>query len=234
MPELSHPTWGDADLVLISALEHWSYCPRQCALIHIEQVWDENLYTLRGHRAHEKVDLPDAELTEGVHVERALPLWSARLGLVGKADIVEYHGDIPYPVEYKHGPRRRREHDDLQLCAQALCLEEMSGQPVPCGAIYHHSSRRRREVVLDAILRARTEEAVREVRALLRSRRLPPPVNDARCDNCSLRDSCMPGVVANVAGLRAARLALFIISDDSRPAGDPGREKRESKPCTRS
>ena len=140
------PSWDDADLVMVSALEHWSYCPRQCALIHVEQTFDENLYTLRGRMLHERVDVPEAEQREGVRIERALPLWSDRLGLVGKADVVEFHGDAPYPVEYKHGPRQHWGHDDLQLCAQALCLEDMTGQPVPAGAIYHHSSRRRREL----------------------------------------------------------------------------------------
>jgi CRISPR-associated exonuclease Cas4 len=214
MPGERAQSWNDADLVVISALEHWSYCPRQCALIHIEQVWDENLYTLRGRRAHEKVDLSGAEMCEGVRVERAVHLWSDRLGLVGKADVVEYHGDDPYPVEYKHGPRRRHAHDDLQLCAQALCLEEMTGRPVPRGAIYHHSSHRRREVILDADLRNAVEEAVRQVRALLHSSRLPPAVNDARCENCSLRESCLPAVVADAARIRAARRALFAVSED--------------------
>src|SRR2546430_686008 len=130
-------SWPDSDLVLISALEHWSYCPRQCALIHVEQTFDENLYTLRGRNAHERVDQPEGELREGVRVERAVPLWSDRLGLVGKSDVVEFHGADPFPVEYKHGPRRKKEHDDLQLCAQALCLEEMTGRSVPRGAIYH-------------------------------------------------------------------------------------------------
>ena len=221
MPEPhSTPIWSDEDLVLVSALEHWSYCPRQCALIHIDQVWDENLYTLRGRRAHEKVDVPDSDLRDGVRIERALPLWSDRLGIVGKADVVEYHGDIPYPVEYKHGSRRSKEHDNLQLCAQALCLEEMTRRAVPCGAIYHHSSRRRREVAFTAGLRTRTEEAIREVRAMLRSRLMPPPVNDARCDNCSLRDSCMPKVVADTAGLRAARRSLFMAPGPEGPSED--------------
>jgi CRISPR-associated exonuclease Cas4 len=223
MSESRPLTWDDADLIPVSALQHWSYCPRQCALIHLDQVWDENLYTLRGRHAHQKVDVPDGELRDGVRVERALPIWSDRLGLIGKADVVEYHGDAPYPVEYKHGSRRHHEHDDLQLCAQALCLEEMAGRPVPRGAIYHHGSRRRREVAFDAGLRARTEDAIRQVRAMLRSRQLPPPVNDARCDNCSLRDSCMPGVVADAAGLRGVRRALFLVTDG------PGKE-----PCTRS
>src|SRR5262249_13797223 len=155
---LSGSSRDDADLVLVSALEHWSYCPRQCALIHLDQVWDENIFTLRGRTTHEKVDVPEGELRDGVRVERGLPIWSDRLGLVGKADVVEYHGLTPYPVEYKHGPRRCHGHDDLQLCAQALCLEEMTAQPVPHGAVYHHSSRRRREVVFDAALRAAVEE----------------------------------------------------------------------------
>jgi CRISPR-associated exonuclease Cas4 len=219
MPGFRLPAWTDADLIMVSALEHWSYCPRQCALIHLDQVWDENLYTLRGRHAHEKVDLPVVEVREGVRVERALPIWSDRLGLVGRADVVEYHGDTPYPVEYKHGPRRRHTHDDLQLCAQALCLEEMSGRPVPRGAVYHHSSRRRREVVVDAGLRAAVEESVRQVRAMLQSARLPAAVNDARCDHCSLRESCLPGVVANTAGVRAAGRALFVVSEP--PAREP-------------
>src|SRR5260370_40816233 len=158
MPDSRPPSWDDADLVMVSALEHWSYCPRQCALIHLDQVWDENLYTLRGRHAHEKVDVPDAELRDGVRIERGLPLWSDRLGIVGKADVVEYHDATPYPVEYKHGSRRRHEHDDLQLCAQALCLEEMTGRPVLSGGIYHHSSRRRRQVKFNAALRARTDD----------------------------------------------------------------------------
>jgi CRISPR-associated exonuclease Cas4 len=210
-------SWTDTDLVLISALEHWSYCPRQCALIHVEQIWDENLYTLRGRHVHDKVDQPEGELREGIRVERAVPLWCDRLGLVGKADVIEFHGSTPYPVEYKHGPRRRWGHDDLQLCAQALCLEEMTGQPVPRGAVYHHSSRRRREVILGADLRARTEEAVQEVRRLLHQRRLPPAVNDARCQHCSLQTSCLPGVVADVTRIQAARQTLFLVTPDPEP-----------------
>ena len=133
------------DPIMISALEHWSYCPRQCALIHLEQTFDENLYTLRGRAVHKRVDEPVVEELVGMRIERALPLWFKALGLTGKADVVEFHGETPYPVEYKHGPHRVQEHDDLQLCAQALCLEEMTGRSVPRGAIYHHSSRKRRE-----------------------------------------------------------------------------------------
>ncbi len=120
------------DYVLISALQHYAYCPRQCALIHIEQTFEENLYTLRGHRVHEKVNTPEYELIEGVRVDRALPLWSHQLGLTGIADVVEFLNDsTPYPVEYKSGSRKPRDADDIQLCAQALCLEEMFQRPVP-------------------------------------------------------------------------------------------------------
>ena len=186
----------DEEPIMISALEHYSYCPRQCALIHQEQTFDENLYTLRGQVLHKQVDEPEGEVISGVRVERALPLWSHRLGLVGRADVVEFHGEVPYPVEYKHGPRRQKDHDDLQLCAQALCLEEMTGQPVSKGAIFHHSSRRRREVEFSSVLREQVKRSVYEVRQMLASEVLPPAVNDARCKHCSLQDSCLPAVVA--------------------------------------
>ena len=205
--------WDDNDPIMISALEHYSYCPRQCALIHQEQTFDENLYTLRGRAVHAQVDEPEGEVVSGVRVERALPLWSDRLGLVGKADVVEFHGEVPYPVEYKHGPRRQKDHDDLQLCAQALCLEEMTGQPVPKGAIFHHSSRRRREVEFSPQLREQVERSISEVRDMLASNRLPPAVNDARCQHCSLQDSCLPAVVTEKERLKQFASTLFVASD---------------------
>jgi CRISPR-associated exonuclease Cas4 len=202
--------WGEDDLVMISALEHYSYCPRQCALIHVEQTFDENLYTLRGRAVHERVDEPVAEFQEGVRVERALPLWSNRLGLVGKADVVEFHGAAPYPVEYKHGSKREREHDDLQLCAQAICLEEMAGKTVPKGAIFYHSSRRRREVEFTDALRAEVEAATDAIRKMMKEKTLPPPVNDSRCRHCSLKESCMPAVVGERARAAALLRDLFV------------------------
>lgn len=198
------------DPIMISALEHWSYCPRQCALIHVEQTFDENLYTLRGRAVHKRVDEPESEIVDGVRVERAVPVWSKRLGLIGKADAVEFHGETPYPVEYKHGPRREKEHDDLQVCAQALCLEEMTGQSVPRGAIYHHSSRRRREVVFAPALRQRVEAAVAGIRQMLGSGTLPPPVNDRRCEHCSLQESCMPSVIGEQERARVLVRGLFV------------------------
>lgn len=199
----------ESDPIMISALEHYSYCPRQCALIHVEQTFDENLYTLRGQAVHGRVDEVKTEYQEGIRIERALPLWSQHLGLIGKADVVEFHDEIPYPVEYKHGPRRKKEHDDLQLCAQAICLEEMTERSVPKGAIFHHSSRRRREVVFRGDLRELVMVTVQAVRALLASKAVPPPMNDKRCTHCSLLESCMPSAVAKQDRLKAAKKALF-------------------------
>jgi CRISPR-associated exonuclease Cas4 len=199
--------------VLISALEHYSYCPRQCALIHLEQTFDENIYTVKGHMLHERVDEVASELRGDVRIERAVPLWSKRLGLVGRADVVEFHGQQPFPVEYKVGPRRKWGHDDLQLCAQALCLGEMTGQKVSCGAIYHHGSRRRREVVFDEPLRQRVVEAVVDIRQMLTAGVLPPAVNDARCRHCSLKDSCLPSVVGEATRLQAIHVSLFRINE---------------------
>ena len=204
---------SDDDPIMISALEHWSYCPRQCALIHVEQTFDENLYTLRGQAVHKRVDEPESEIVDGVRVERAVPLWSKRLGLIGRADVVEFHGVVPYPVEYKHGPRREQEHDDLQLCAQAICLEEMTGKAVPDGAIYHHSSRRRREVTFTADLRDRVAEVVTQIRAMIQAKTIPPPVNDARCKHCSLSEACMPSVIGERQRAEALIRTLFVAQD---------------------
>lgn len=194
----------------ISALQHWSYCPRQCALIHVEQVFADNIYTARGNAVHALVDEPGAERSGTVRVERAMPLWCDRLGLVGKGDLVEFASDgTPYPVEYKHGPRRKQIHDELQLAAQALCLEEMTGKPVSCGAIFHFSSRRRREVMIDEALRRAVDRAVVAVRELLASTVLPPPVNDARCRNCSLIELCQPKALAQTQRYHALLEELF-------------------------
>ena len=183
--------------VMISALEHYSYCPRQCALIHVEQAFDDNVHTMRGHAAHERVDDPGYEQRPGSRIERALPVWSDRLGLVGKCDVVEFDaGGVPYPVEYKHGRKRAKFHDDLQVAAQAMCLEEMTGKTVPRGAIYHFSSRRRREVPITPELRKHVGETVTAIRAMLLRGILPPAVNDARCDECSLKDICQPEAMA--------------------------------------
>lgn len=201
-----------ADPLPISALQHWSYCPRQCGLINLEQAFAENVYTLRGRAVHSTVDTAGFEMRAGVRVERALPLVCDRLGLIGKADIVEFLPDgTPYPVEYKHGRtgRAKHRHDALQLAAQALCLEEMTGRTVSEGALFYARSKRRVRVPVDAALRASVEEAIGEVRAMLADGTLPPPVNDARCRACSLIDLCQPQALSATDAQRRLRSALF-------------------------
>ena len=199
-----------ADPIPLSALEHWSYCPRQCCLIHAEQAFEENIHTLRGQAVHARTDEPGVETRPGLRVARAVPLWCDRLGLVGKSDVVEFLADgTPYPVEYKHGKKREKRHDDIQLAAQALCLEEMTGKAVPLGAIYHATSHRRREVAITPELRQAVETCVAEVRAALSAPTLPPPVNDERCRGCSLIDLCQPAPLAGQGKQRALAAHLF-------------------------
>jgi CRISPR-associated exonuclease Cas4 len=221
MDTLLEEATEELEPVLISALEHYSYCPRQCALIHVEQTFEENIYTVQGHMLHERVDESAEEIRQDMRIERGLPLWSKRLGLVGRADVVEFHlqypsscGPVlkPYPIEYKRGPRRQWGHDDLQLCAQALCLEEMTGQEVPRGAIYYYGSRRRKEVVCDAALRQRVVETVVAIRQMLATGTLPPAVNDARCQHCSLKESCLPDIVGEAWRLQSLQTTLFRIA----------------------
>jgi CRISPR-associated exonuclease Cas4 len=205
-----------SDPIAISALQHWGYCPRQCALIHQEQAFADNLHTARGQAVHRLVDLPGDVNKAGIKIERALPLWSERLGLIGKADLVEVHPDgTRFPVEFKHGRKRRALHDDLQLAAQAICLEEMLGRAIPKGAIYHASSRRRREVEISSTLRDKVAETVAAIRAMLEAERLPPPANDARCPACSLIEICQPALVANYAQRVADLGELYAMDDNS-------------------
>ncbi len=194
--------------VLISALEHYSYCPRQCALIHLERTFDENEFTVRGRMAHEQVHQEGQESTGDVRVVRGMTLWSHKLGLLGKADVVEFREDGPYPVEYKVG-RYRGTHAELQLCAQAICLEEMLNIPVTAGAVYYRGSRQRKEVVFVPALRRRVEEVASQVRIMLASERLPEACNDRRCRHCSLHTACMPEITADGNVIRGLQGALF-------------------------
>ncbi len=195
----------DPDPIPLSALQHWAYCPRQCGLIHLEQAFDDNLHTQRGQAVHAQVDKPGVEERKGLRVERALPVWNDAVGLIGKADVVEFEPDgTPYPVDYKHGSRHKAAEiaacDDVQLAAQALCLEEMTGRAVPEGALYYASSRRRRVVPIDDALRARVVETAGAVRAMLSAGHLPPPTADTRrCHGCSLRERCQPEALARLA-----------------------------------
>ena len=207
----------DPDPIPLSALQHWAYCPRQCALIHLEQAFDDNLHTLRGNALHARVDQPELRQERGLRVERALPLWHDGLGLIGKADAVEFAPDsTACPVEYKQGSRNKAADiaacDELQLAAQALCLEAMTGRPVPEGALFYASSKRRRVVAIDAALRQSVTDAAAAVRRLLDSDQLPPPLQgeraQQRCKGCSLRARCQPEAAQSTA-LTQARAQLF-------------------------
>ncbi|CAK0777467.1 CRISPR-associated exonuclease Cas4 [Azospirillaceae bacterium] len=183
-------------VIALSALNHYAYCRRRCALIHIDGVFVENLHTQQGRREHENVDVAaDLATADGVRRVTALTVWSDRLGLIGRCDLVEFHSDgAPFPIEFKHSRRRSRLNDDLQLCGQALCLEEMFHQKVEKGAIFHRRSNRRREISFNEKLRALTLKTIQDVRALLAGRILPPPLFDERCDECSLYSVCLPEI----------------------------------------
>jgi CRISPR-associated exonuclease Cas4 len=178
--------------VLISALNQYVFCPRRCALMHIEGIWADNEHTVIGSLLHEHTDEPGYETDGDVTLLRALPLYSTRYGLAGKADVVELRQGRPCPVEYKKGRRRQFENDDIQLCAQALCLEEMFGATVTEGFIYHAASKRRRRVVFDEQLRAETIRTIEAVRQMLADACVPAAELKPRCDGCSLRGVCLP------------------------------------------
>ena len=201
---------NEPDIVALSALQHWIYCPRQCGLIHLEQTFEDNIHTARGQAVHHLVDTPGFEIKFGVRVARALPVWCDRLNLIGKADLVEFHPDgSVYPVEFKHGAKRQKLHDDIQLAAQAICLEEMLSRPVPKGAIFHATSHRRREVSITPELKQLVDETAIAIRAMLASGKLPSPANDARCKECSLKDICQPEALAGLGKQRQQRQNLF-------------------------
>jgi CRISPR-associated exonuclease Cas4 len=179
--------------VPVSALNHYTYCPRRCYLIHQEQLFEENVYTIQGANIHEHVDVGEDGTKGNMRVHRSLPIWHRGLGLYGVADMVEWYEDTPYPVEYKRGKKRRWLNDDVQLCAQAMCIEEMLDIVVPEGAVYHHASRHRRRVPFDPTLRSTTVRIINEVHSLLQSSTPPPPtLHRTRCNGCSLRDTCLP------------------------------------------
>lgn len=194
---------GPEIVVPISAIEHHVYCPRQCALIHVDGVWAENVHTISGTRAHRRVDSGERRSERGRLVLRSIPLWSEQLGLSGRADAVEVReGGLVEPVEYKSGARHG-EAADLQLCAQALCLEEMLGIKVAVGFIWYGGTRRRLAVPLDAGLRVKTVHAVDEIRSTMARGTLPEAVDDSRCESCQLRHHCLPELSSGRRGVMA-------------------------------
>lgn len=194
-------------LIPLSALQHYCYCPRQCAFIHLEMVWTENVFTAEGRLMHAKADSGEVEVRGNVKIVTGLLLRSLEYGLTGKTDVVEFYQREnvwhPYPVEYKRGWPKKHNADRVQLCAQALCLEEMLGVNIPEGALFYGKTRRRQTVIFDTALRLRIGETATATHALLERRTLPPPANDERCAQCSLLEQCRPQVTATPA--RASR-----------------------------
>ncbi len=185
--------------VMLSALQHYAFCPRQCALIHLEQVWEENGLTAQGRLMHETAHSGASRMRDGVKVATDLELRCVRLGLYGRAVVVEFRQErgswLPYPVEYKKGRRLPgTDADEVQLCAQALCLEEMLARVIEEGALFYGDARRRHVVSFTNELRSRTEEVVRAVRAMLETEITPTPVLQPWCKSCSLNERCLPGL----------------------------------------
>jgi CRISPR-associated exonuclease Cas4 len=189
--------YQEADLLPLSGIQHLLFCERQWGLIHIEQQWEENRLTAEGRLLHTIADSPIVEQRGGVRTVRALPLRSFRLGLSGKADVVEFplNGDAPVPVEYKRGRAKFTDVDKVQLCAQGLCLEEMLGVRVPQGALFYGLPRRRTLVEFKADLRAATEALARRMHELYAAAITPPPVLLPHCRNCSLAGLCQPSAM---------------------------------------
>lgn len=234
------------DLLPISALQHLLFCPRQCALIHVEQLWVENALTVEGQRLYRRADAggtAERRRRAGVRVARAVPLWSFRLGLFGKADVVEFPAPSagttdgaggpddpptapPLPVEYKRGKPKAHRADEVQLCAQALCHEEMLGVAMPAGAAFCGVTRRRTDVPFDAALRDLTARAAVDLHEMIASGVTPIAVREKKCDRCSLRHLCLPdgpgGGRRRAADFAGRSLAAALARDD--PPGPAGRE----------
>ncbi len=244
----------DSDLIPISAIQHYRYCPKQCALIHIDGLWAENRFTAEGQQLHERVDTPgsrtrapgdvgerehpvdgrDAPFAPSVgraavvRVVRSMPLRSAALGIVGKADCVELQTDArgqlvaaPKPIEYKRGKPKRDNTDAVQLCAQALCLEEMTGWTIDSGALFYHSIRKRQDIVFDATLRRETTDTIEQIRSMIEANRTPVAVFGPKCRNCSLRDFCLPKGTdqSRNPGLYLKRALRVALNDDESSFG---------------
>lgn len=213
---MSDRRWEDDEYISISALQHFVFCERQVALIYIERAWDDNPYTVEGQHIHAIADSQTVEVRGNVRIARGLYLKSSRLGIFGKADIVEFHkqnessddsiGDsndgislegaegfwLPFPIEYKRGRRRHVEGNEVQVCAQALCLEEMLGTTISSGAIYYGKSGRRQLISIDKGLREKTEAAIVDLRKLLNDSLTPSAFYSKKCESCSLIDTCLP------------------------------------------
>ena len=215
------------ELLPLSALQHLLFCERQCALIHVEGLWAENVLTLEGAHLHRKAHGGPDEQRRDVRVVRSLVLRSLRLGLIGRADAVELRRGAdgewrPFPVEYKRGRPKRNRCDEVQLCAQALCLEEMLEVTIPAGALFYGMPRRRVEVAFDAALREATEAAAARLHALIRGGTTPAARREPKCARCSLRELCLPDALGPTRASRYLERSLREL-DTISPAGGEGK-----------
>jgi len=188
--------YQESDLFQLSALQHYLFCPRQCALIHLEQIWMENRYTAEGQLLHERADSERVEMRGDRKIVCSLMIRSLRLGVSGKADIVEFFKKngmwVPFPVEYKRGRPKKNDSDRVQLCAQAICLEEMLTTDVPRGALFYGKQKRRLQVEFDDALRKKTEDTAYAIHEMLTKGVTPLARRTKKCDTCSLLSLCMP------------------------------------------
>lgn len=180
------------DYLMLSGIQHFVFCKRQCGLIHLEQVWNENMLTLEGQALHERVDKPETENRPNIKIERGLSIKSERLKLFGRADLVEFHDQKPFPVEYKRGKPKQGLEDKIQLCAQAFCLEETFSCEILKGALFYGKEKRRQEVEFDADLRIQTIKAAEGFHKMMKNNLLPETEFGPKCKNCSLIEICMP------------------------------------------
>lgn len=222
MTEIAESAGDEMEPIPLSALQHAVYCLRQAALIHLERLWAENRFTAEGQVLHQVADKGGSRKARGVRRVMALPLASKRLNITGVADLVEFHpgeaGETAYPVEYKRGKAKLHRADEVQLCAQALCLEEMTGSPVPEGALFYAETKRRLAVPFDAELRRLTEETIAALAEIFRSGITPPPtVRKKRCRACSLIELCRPDAVARPVKAWRSRMVARLIEDGFPP-----------------
>ena len=201
--------FSEDDYIQISALQHYVFCPRQCALIHVENIWDDNVWTVRGDLLHEKVDSDTFETRGTVKTVRGLRIHSPVLGIVGRADVVEFHRlkngkEQAVPVEFKSGKSKEDISDKVQLCAQALCLEYMLGLHIPRGFFFYGRPRRREAVHLDDDLRAQTGEIIASVREIVSKQVVPPAKYMKKCGSCSLERYCQPR------SMNAGKLSAYV------------------------
>lgn len=189
----------DRCVILISALQHYVFCKRQCALIHNEQLWQDNWLTAQGQLLHQRVDSKDPETRKGIRYERAVEIYAPKLGLSGILDLLEKNietGELK-PVEYKKGKPKTHSADLVQLCAQALCLEEMTGKYIGSGALWYWQIRKRVDIPLDQNLRLKTLEIIDETKNLLNNKILPKAVLTSSCKACSLKEICLPEIASS-------------------------------------